>query len=510
MSRTKRFLDGVFFSYTNQIVVMVVGLWLTPFLLRHLGQHDFGLWLIGLKALSYLTLLDIGVLGLLPREVAFAKGRIARGESSEILRTLIAEVTVIILTQVPLLILASVAAWMMLPAGSAALQKAVALILVVFTLQFPLRIAYAALEGLQELGFLGGLQTVGWAAGLVVNVLMILEGQGLYGLAVGWAVTQAVIVLGSAWKFWRSYPEYVPDRLRAISWSQYWKHLSAGAWVSIGQVATLLRASDLLLVGKVLGPDTVVQYSCTGKLTNIGTNQPLVIMQSAQPALSELRASGDRKHLSKVVGALTQAMLLLSGAVSIVILTVNRGFVQKWVGANQYLGFSLTLVLLVEMILRHWNVTTIYSLFSMGRQRHISTSSIVDGGATALFSWLLILAVGPIGAPIGSILALVFISLPWNLYVLRSELGCSLGELLAPLRRWAFLFAPVFILLGLVGENFVPGSYLLIGLTAVGALTIYGFSQWSVVQRAYWLGHVRSQALAICNRFKSKKEEYVV
>src|SRR5439155_16324286 len=73
-SRTKRFFDGVVLGYAYMWLIMVAGLWLTPFLLRRIGGHDYGLWLIGLQVLNYLSLVDFGVLALLPREVAYATG----------------------------------------------------------------------------------------------------------------------------------------------------------------------------------------------------------------------------------------------------------------------------------------------------------------------------------------------------------------------------------------------------------------------------------------------------
>ena len=76
MSRTNRFLGGLGFGYLQQVAVLVTGLWLTPFLLNRLGQHDLGVWLMITQVIAYLGLLDLGVIGLLPRETASAVGRV--------------------------------------------------------------------------------------------------------------------------------------------------------------------------------------------------------------------------------------------------------------------------------------------------------------------------------------------------------------------------------------------------------------------------------------------------
>lgn len=493
VNRTRRFLSGVALTYANQIFVMVVGLWLTPFLLHRLGQHDFGLWLIGLKALSYLSLLDIGVLAILPREVAFAKGRMTTGESARSVRTLVEETTFVVFTQLPILIIASLVAWEIMPRENQQFRNAAGILLAVFVIQFPLKVAYAVLEGLQELGFLGMLQLVGWAVGLMVNVGLILMGKGLYGLAFGWAATQALISLGTIWKLYRSYAEFAPVAVRTLSWTKYTRVIGSGLWVSLGQVAQLLRTSDFLLIGKILGPQAVVPYSCSGKLVAIGQNQPLAIMQSAQPALSELRVLAERKHLAKVVGSLTQATLLISGLATTVILAVNHGFVVRWVGSGQYLGFTLTLLLLLDMLFRHWNVTTVYSLFAFGRQRHISTVAVVDGAVTAVASGLLILAIGPVGAPLGSLLTVVIVSLPWNLRALTKELDSSFLDLVRPIVPWAVRFALLLFLFGLLGTNLLPATYLWVALGSALTGLCYVAGQWRVVRNSSLYEHVRRQ-----------------
>jgi hypothetical protein len=206
-----------------------------------------------------LALLDIGVLALLPREVAFAKGRLEIGESPASIRRLIEETTFVVCTQMPLLIVASLIAWQMLPRDNPQFRNAAGILITVFAIQFPLKVAYAVLEGLQELAYLGTLQLVGWAIGLLVNITLVVMGKGLYGLAFGWAATQALISVASIWKLYRSYPAFAPMSLRALPWRRYKQVIGSGLWVSIGQMAQLVRTSDFLLIGKFLGPPAVVQ-----------------------------------------------------------------------------------------------------------------------------------------------------------------------------------------------------------------------------------------------------------
>ena len=196
-SRLRRFVGGLGFGYVNTAVVVVAGLWLTPYLLRHLGSHDYGLWLLGAQVLVYLSLMDLGIVQLVPRDVAIADGR-ADGDYSE-LQAIIGQTARLVLWQMPAVaIIGSLVIWL-LPSEWAPLRGPLACVVVAFILTFPLRMFNAILQGRQDLAFLGGVQLVAWTAGAAVTVAGVAAGLGLYSLAFGWVTTQCI----TAFVAWR-------------------------------------------------------------------------------------------------------------------------------------------------------------------------------------------------------------------------------------------------------------------------------------------------------------------
>src|SRR5438552_19196618 len=105
MSRTGRFLSGMGFSYITQILTMIIGFWLVPFLLFRIGQHDYGLWLVGTQIMFYLGLLDLGIIAILPREVAFATGLAGGIENAIDLPRLIGGTIRVVMGQLPFVVL---------------------------------------------------------------------------------------------------------------------------------------------------------------------------------------------------------------------------------------------------------------------------------------------------------------------------------------------------------------------------------------------------------------------
>jgi O-antigen/teichoic acid export membrane protein len=433
-------MGGVAFGYANLLVVTVVGLWLTAFYLARLGEHDYGLWLVVAQVLAYLALLDLGVVALLPREVAYATGAEGGQPTGRVARAA-GETLTVALWQLPLVAAAGAAVFAFLPGEWAPLRGPLAVVLGAFVLTFPTRIFHATLRGLQDLAFLGGAQTAIWTLATAVGVAGILAGFGLYGLAAGWAVSQVAGPVLFAIRLRRRFPEAFPARPMRVAGAALRERLRAAGWISVTQVAQVLIAgTDLLILGRVIGPAAVVLYYCTGKLVSVFQHPPLLLLEAAQPGLAQMRTGEPRERLAAVSAALTQAVLVLSGAVACVVLGVNQGFVTWWVGADRFGGLALTAALVGAMMLRHWSTATTYALFALGHERRIALTVLGDGIVTvtaqvALTGWL-----GPLGAALGMVAGVALVSLPANLIGLGRETA-GLRVQLAALAPWAWRFA---------------------------------------------------------------------
>lgn len=441
-SRLRRFVGGLGLGYIHTIVTVIVGLWLTPYVLRHLGSHDYGLWLLGAQVLVYLALMDLGIVQLVPRDVAVAAGR-AHGDSSE-LQAIVGQTARLVLWQLPPVALIGALIVVFLPAEWAPLRWPLALVVVAFVVSFPLRMFNAVLQGLQDLTFLGSLQLAAWAAGAVVTIAGVAGGLGLYSLSAGWITTQFMSAIVGWRRLVNVHGHVVPARLPALTLSAAKQQIRTGGWISVNQVAqVLLGGTDLVVIGKLLGPEAVVPYACTGKLLTMLANQPQMFMQMALPALSELRTAASRDYLFDVARSMAQVMLLLSGGIVIVVLAVNAPFVSWWVGEARFAGMGLTVLLLLSMLLRHVNSTLVYTLFCFGYERRLALTSVADGLVGLAMMVLLVPALGLYGAVLGPLTSLALVSLPTNLRALAREEGGSAVTFVEPLRPWLMRFLPL-------------------------------------------------------------------
>ena len=275
-----------------------------------------------------------------------------------------------------------------MPASWAALRAPLTVVLGLFVLTFPLRVFQAALTGLQDLAFVARVQIVcldrrddrGGGAGPSG-----IRAVGARGRLVRHAGGDRIGACGL--RLAVRFPGAMPRRLVPRELGATRDYVVRSVWVSVSQIAqVLLNGTDVMIVGALLGPAAVVPYACTGKLIAVLANQPQAILQSAAPALSELRTTADRGRLFQVSAALAQATLAVSGLVACVVLAVNAGFVRWWVGPDQFGGLPLTLLLLAAMMIRHFNTTNVYALFCFGHERRLALTGLADGIATLALS----------------------------------------------------------------------------------------------------------------------------
>lgn len=473
MTRTQRFLSGFAGGYAHLLVATIAGLWLTPFFLTRLGSSTYGLWLVGTQIVAYLLLMDLGVVALLPRETAYVTGRTGTTDAPE-LKNVIEKALTLACAQTPFVLLAAAGALWWLPDSWAALRTPLAVVLAVFIITFPLRIFQAALSGLQDLGFVARAQFAAWAVGTAANVWLVLEGFTLSALAVGWCATQLLIIAACGVRLARRFPGAMPRGLAIGDRTSAWDYARRSAWISVSQVSqVLLNGTDVMVVGALLGPAAVVPYACTGKLVSVLANQPQAILQSAAPALSELRTAGDRTRLFTVSAALAQATLALSGLVACVVLAVNGGFVAWWVGPDQFGGIGLTVLLLTAMMIRHFNTTNVYALFCFGLERRLALTGLADGLATLALSALFVSLFGMAGAPLGAIAGVLLVGGPLNIAALSRETGVERWRVVTTLGPWFWRFAIMVAVAGVAGVWLKPFTFPMLALLGGTAGLLY-------------------------------------
>lgn len=504
MTRTRRFLGGLGVGYASQFILALVGLWVTRFLLGRLGQHDYGLWLLGTQLLAYLMLTDLGIVALLPREAAYATGRESAGAPGPALPEVVGQTVRIVFWQMPLVALAAGMLWLFLPAEWGPLRKPLGIVLLAFVATFPLRVPSQTLRGLQDLAALGVIQTGALLAGTLTTVLLVMMRWGLYALATGWIVSQTLLGLGSWMRLRRRFPEAIPSSIPHLTAAAARYRFGRGLWVSLSQVAVvLLNGTDVVIIGKVLGAAAVVPYACTGKLINFLANQPQMLLQTAEPGLSEMRTGETPAGLLRVTNALTRGILIVSGAMVCGVIVVNHGFVRLWVGEAQWGGLALTSMIVMRSLLGHWDLTSSAAIFAFGYERRLAWVGLLNGAVTVGLSIPLVGALGLLGAPLASLFGVLAISMPANLAALSRETRASVVRLILAQWPWMWRFAVVLAGALLVALRSPPQSLVQLAVAGTATGAVYGLLMLRLVLQPPLSLYLHPRLAAVLQRLPS-------
>jgi O-antigen/teichoic acid export membrane protein len=496
MTRTRRFLHGLSLGYINLAITTVAGLFLTRFFLRRLGETEYGYWLIASQIIGYAGLLDLGVVALLPREVAFAVGRAGGWARANDLPELIGRISRAVLWQFPLLLLSLFPFWLLLPRSWEPLRWPLAVLLGAFTVLFPLRIPSAVLNGLQDLAYLGQIQLFGWFINVCVTVLLLSGGWRLFAFAFAYAVSQLFVSIAAFLRLWLKYRALLPRRFPRLD-GNVLPYLRSAGWASTSQVAQLLiLGTDALIVGALFGSAAVVPYSITNRLFSVLGNQPNFLMQAALPGLAELRMAADARSRLTVALALGQAMLTITGAIAVTVIAINAGFVSWWVGRIQYGGLFLTVLFAAQLFMRHWNTTLVYTLFSFGRERRNAVTLLADGIVTVGCSVLLGRWFGIVGVPLGSIVGFALVSLPFNVRGMALDTGIGWRRLFFSHLWWQWRVALVGCVSVLTARLWTAHGFVAVAAEGIVVLAVYSVVMASTVVRPPLGDYVRPRLVA--------------
>src|SRR5947207_5423551 len=83
MSRARRIAQNVLSNWLALAITTMVGFFLSPFVVHHLGNLAYGVWVLIASLVSYMNLLDLGLRGAVTRFVSKGTAQDDHEQSSQ-------------------------------------------------------------------------------------------------------------------------------------------------------------------------------------------------------------------------------------------------------------------------------------------------------------------------------------------------------------------------------------------------------------------------------------------
>jgi O-antigen/teichoic acid export membrane protein len=376
-----------------------VSFFLTPYLVRHLGKEQYGVWSVVENILAYFTLFDLGIAACLVRFVAKYHTTGDRAELNKIVSACLAVFTV---AAACVLVLGSA----LVPFVGPALERQLGtpgdvapfMLLMVANLAvtLPLSVFPNILDGLQRYPAKSAVRVV-FLALRVGGVLLAMETRpGLLPLAVVYTLTNLLEHAAMAAIAFRFLPGLrisaagvTRETLRQV------RGYSVDAFLAMLAGRVTVR-TGAIVVGGFVGVAAAAYYSIASKLVDMAKDLLRYATTTLTPAVSERETKGDHDGIRTVLLVGTRWVLYLVLPVHLGLLFFANPFLVAWMKDPQFAGWCFPTVAILSATLTIGVAQSVTSriLYGMGKLRLFARLALVEAAVNLGLSLLL---VGPLG-----------------------------------------------------------------------------------------------------------------
>lgn len=483
--RLRHIARNILFNWIGTIASLAVGFFLSPFILHRLGDLAYGVWVLAVSTVAYLSLLDMGMQSSVLRYVS--KGH-TQGDHKGASDALSAALWVRLRISAAVLLLSAVLAilfpvlFKVPPTLAFDARCAVMLIGITMSLSMSIGVAGGVLSGLNRYDLQNCVTLIQTAIRVTGVVAVLRTGHGIIAIALVEMTATCVGLALLVWIAHRIYPEltvnlHKPARetLRMV-WSY-----SAYAFLTTIAVQ-LVYQSDNLVVGAFVSASAVTYYAIANSLCRYSTQIVGSIGSTFVPAASTYEAAGNLDGVRKLYIHGTRVTLLISLPVLITFLVRGKEFIRLWMGP-QYAHRSgdVLILLAIPLFFAYANRTAGSIAFGIEKHKLTAVTAIVEGVANLVLSIVFVHWYGIYGVALGTLIPSLFVQLGfWPWYTSRI-INISVGEVLWRVWGIMFLAAVPFAIVSYALGKVAPPQHMATFFLQVAATLLVFFATMAAV-----------------------------
>jgi O-antigen/teichoic acid export membrane protein len=398
-------------NWTGIGVRLLIGLWLTPFIVGHLGQESFGLWLLVGSLLGYFDLLDLGVRSALLRYAARERALGERGNLVEVVRRAMGAATAA--AGLALVGFAALGAGLQefLAAGSGVGPATVRTLVLLAGANLALGFVVAFFSGLLAGASRYDLTNAAGVTGAVVRagltVVVLRAGWGIAGLAAVVLASSALQCAAMAVLARRLYPgvrlaPLVPVGAVAKDLVRY--GLSS---VLLQLAVRIVYYTDSIVIAAYLTKSAVATFGIAATLIEFLRQFVSSMTNVLTPVASAMDAREDRAGLRSLLERGTSLSLVLAAPVLATFLLDRGRFIRLWVGPEFDGTPPVLRILAIGQAVALPTLTASVVLYAMNRHRWNAFLALGEAAANLALSIVLVRAMGLAGVAWGTTIPLL-------------------------------------------------------------------------------------------------------
>lgn len=476
-------IGSSWFALGNNILV---GLFLSPFIVHRLGDSAFGVWVLTFSITGYYGLFDLGIRSSIVRYVSKHLATGNKEDLAKLINTALFGYGCI--GMVSLVVTGVLSSYMStlfkIPAEFQ--SSAHLLIWMVGTsvaLGFPLGVVGGFLEGLQRFEILNWTNVVQTLLRALLIVLALRHGHGLLTITF---ITVALPIIAAVVRI------FIALHLCPVLFG--WKYIDRTTFRTIVHYSSttfmimvagrLKFKTDEIVIGSMISAAAITYFNFGARIVDYAGGVVNSLAQNFLPVVSQSEATGNTGRLRKlfVVGNRFCAFTIFPITASLLIL--GKSVIEVWVGKKYIVtSYPVLVIMIIPSTIMFAQAVSGRVLFGMSKHRTWAWVTLIEGVCNLILSILLVRPYGIIGDALGTAIPLTCSFVLFMPQHLCRLLGIRLRTYL----REAFVLpllitAPLVLVLLLMKRWFIPHNYrqlavqLLIGGTVYGLGLLWAFT----------------------------------
>lgn len=410
-------------------LMTVIGLILTPMIVRSLGPEQYGMWALAYGFIGYFGLLDLGMSAAVFTHMCYALTADDHEEARRIYRTGMAifGTSGLIIAAGTLVLTATVGHFYHSHGPTLAIVVLLAGLSAAMT--FPMRTPFGILTAGSHFDITSGLLILTALLRVVGTLIVLHFHYGVIALTMVSVVANiptnalALIIVKIKYPFIRIF-----DRPR-FEETTTGKLLKFGFPVLFGQIADRLRMqTDTLTVSFFLGLSAVAHYNIATTLAMYYMDGIVAIIGVLGSVLCIQRSANDNAGLRQSVFGGTRLGICAAGFVLFGIIAWGHAFIFRWMGDLYLDAYPVLVVLAVAMFLDVSQSTSVNALYATLNSKAYAVLNVSEAVANLGLSLALARPYGMMGVAVGTLIPCIVVRLFVQPFVVQHYVGISVRD----------------------------------------------------------------------------------
>lgn len=492
-SISQKIIRNTIFNTIGRFWGILVALFLTPYIIRHIGVDRFGIWAIVGVLTGYFGLLDFGIGTSFVKYISEFYAKEDYKKINQVVNTgfIFYSIFAVFIIALGFLTINPLLNFFKIPSDLYSEALFVFLLgIILFSISNALSVFGAVQTGLQRMDITNKVVIAISIPNIAGTIFFLQRGYGLPGLMINNAIILAISSIINIIIAFRVLPELRFNPFLSNK-DMLKKLVSFGYKLQISRFANMISfQTDKLLIGYFLGIGVVTFYQLGSSMLQKVRQIPLVLISALIPAASEAEARKGKGSLVELYLRGSKYLIFISTPLLFFVVTNASLIMLTWMG--QGYGKAALAIQILAMGYFAATVSGVASSIATGvaRTEFEMKFGIFMATLNLFLSIILIIKIGFIGAVIGTTISLTIASF-FFMMMFHKYIGTPLSDFIQLFYKpiiACIVPTLIMLLMNYVFRNITTSSGRLVNLSILGlnSLLFGGIYAISVLLSKYW------------------------